>query len=131
MVLPTGTLAAGSKTYVVEENVCSASGGDHGKGHLYLRIEMDESGKSGTRKLTMARKAQHRSPNGTWQTVKTWPLRKYPTSGQFFDDAQDHWLAGEANFDPTVAGQDRLLFTMKWWNGNTVLKTVNRAGTVC
>lgn len=127
-VLPASTVSAVGFTYNITKSTCTASGGSHGHGHLYMKTRVTEWGRSGASRFTVKVTVQVRPINGTvWHTDKAWPLYTY----RFPNDADSYWLTSSYDYDPDNRGRHMMQMYVKIWGGSTLLAVRMLRGKTC
>jgi hypothetical protein len=127
LVLPATTLAA-TFTYIVQEDTCSASGGDYGYGHLYFKVKLTETGNSHANKFTFTAKAQHKNLGGTrWYTDMNFGKFTY----NFPSNGATNWYSRWYSYDPGDFAWHRITVTLKVWHNSTLLAKRTVHGSRC
>ena len=126
-VLPASTVTAATYTYRVKSNQCSATGGNHGYGHLYFKVRLQEYSQVAN-KFTMAAKVQHRNLGSSrWRTDWNFGTFTY----RFPANSANYWYARWWSYDPGDFAFHRMQVVLKVWRGSTLLASRTIYGKTC
>lgn len=126
MALPGSTLAA-SYTYTVQEDTCTASGGDYGYGHLHFQVKMTEYSKLAN-KFTFTGKAQHRNVGfSRWYTDWNFGTFTY----WFNANNSNTWYSRWFNYHPDDFAWHRIKVVLKVWRNGLLLAKKTLYGEYC
>lgn len=121
LALP-GTTLASSYTYAIQDNTCTASGGDYGYGHLHFSVKMTEYSNSAN-KFTFTGKVQHRNLGSSrWTT--DWSFGTY--TYRFLAGRSNTWYTRWFDYSPGDFAWHRIKVQLKVWHNGVPLayKTV-------
>jgi aspartate/tyrosine/aromatic aminotransferase len=129
LALPATTAAgSGDFSYTIKSNTCSSSGGQHGYGHIYFKVKLQEMGHSGANKFTFDAKVQHRNLGSShWSTEWTWSRFTYT----FADNGNSTWYTRWYSYDPDEYAWHRIVMTLKVWDGGYLLASRKLNGKYC
>jgi hypothetical protein len=127
-VLPASTVSAATFTYNITKDICTASGGSHGYGHIVMKTRVTEWGRSGANRFTVKVTVQLRhGTSSVWHAVKSWPLYTW----RFPNDEDDYWLTSSYDYDPKASGSHMMQMDVKIWGGSTLLGLRSLKGKIC
>jgi hypothetical protein len=126
LVLPGVTLGA-TYTYSIQENTCTASGGDNGYGHVHFSVKMTEYS-TVANKFTFNAKLQHREVGSTrWYTDWNAGTFSWTFKANSVNNNYTRWWT----YDPDDFAWHRFKVQLKVWRSGILLASKTLLGEYC
>ena len=129
VMLATGALAASPYQAVVLEDVCTDSGGQHGRGYIKLKVKAREVGASGTNYFKIKSRLEW-SSGIAWSTRSTWPVE---VSTTFPNNATNYYrnVTRRYDFRPNDDVSHRIWMKVEFWSSTDGLITSKTRVSTC